>query len=93
MKTLTYGVVPPLADFDEAFERDADLKREGYSWLLKGTDEATAYRYDIPTMLLAADSDEMSEVVTTLADAWSKGDEEAGDLAASILTSLGFEWV
>jgi len=33
------------------------------------------------------------DFLTFLADKWSEGDEAAGDLASSIMATLGYEWV
>ena len=42
---------------------------------------------------LRGDERTIYDFVTFLADKWNEGDEAAGDLASSIMTTLGYEWI
>lgn len=81
--TYTYGVLPPRADFDEAYER-----------------ELGGGKYRIRNDKLVGDCDlsrsELWQLIQDCAKRWRRGGRKgdmAGDLAHSILTTLGIEWV
>jgi hypothetical protein len=96
MKTLTYGVMPSFAEFEKAF--DAAMREEGlphygpYSYRLKGKDA------DVMSALgrfvqNEATCTELFRTVCALCEAFKYGNDDAGDLAASFLYTLGFEWI
>jgi len=97
-RRLTYGRLPSREEFDAAFEEEAPA---GYRVRLSSRDYdalewAGLYHYAPRDRW---DEDETWEILNALVATWSRGDEDpygadyAGDLASSILTTLGFEWV
>jgi hypothetical protein len=78
---MTYGVLPPRAEFKKAF----DEEMAGKSYTVRND-----------SILGDVDFDDASDLYRTLASlvkAMEKGSDESGDLASAILSTLGFEWV
>jgi len=97
-RRLTYGQLPSREEFDAAFEEEAPA---GYRVRLSSRDYdalewAGLYHYAPRDRW---DEDETWEILNALVAAWRRGDDDpygadyAGDLASSIMTTLGFEWV
>lgn len=94
MQSLTYGVLPNGADLAAAF----DSLDDGYRVNLNPSDcdlldwaGATVETHG------TWDFDDVWEVLARLTNLWAEGDpyagESAGNLASSILETLGFEWI
>lgn len=87
--SMTYGQMPDYDVFYDAFEaevgtgvRDRYVITAGNSrdkWTRKVEGEY------VPKELYA--------LVRRLTEAWERGDDAAGDLASSILQTLGIEWI
>lgn len=84
-QAMTYGVLPKRQDFCDAFF-DATGGQPTYSLVVKGKAPKEVATGDYTEAELWA-------VVGKLKKAWERGDEDAGDWASGILTTLGFEWV
>jgi hypothetical protein len=91
MKSMTYGVMPGMLEFEAAFI-ESGVTEGGYTYTLKGSDALVAEEADIPVHGEFG-PEELYEIISKLRAAWENGNEEAGDLASGFLTSLGFEWV
>ncbi len=81
MRSMTYGILPSRADFDAAFERECP----------DGT-------YSIRNDKGGADGDYTASKLWALVKESAEllnddGDEEAGDFASAVLSTLGFEWI
>lgn len=100
--SLTYGVMPGRKAFYRAFRRDLGEGR--YRYTMRGRDGAL---FDV-MKIQRSDSvsvDELYRIVFRLVRLYNKGplprrahlagtnSEIAGDIASSILSSLGFHWV
>ena len=83
MKSMTYGVVPTPAEFFTAFYREVP---DGVYRIRSGA---------MRTLDIEGDYSErgLFKLVTRLTRKWEQGNEEAGDWASSILSTLGFEWI
>lgn len=91
MTSLTYGTIPSKDEFYEAFDR----KVEGLRYPIKLSSSDARATEDVPGF---GDDEytasELYRAVENLTKAWSDmGNDEAGDIASSILFTLGFEWV
>ena len=86
---LTYGVIPDFREFQSKFKKYVG---KSYNYNLKGSDANTAKKVGIPT---SGDFDvkEMYEIVKKLTKAWDNGNDDAGDLASSILYTMEIEWI
>lgn len=86
---LTYGHLPTYGTFEEAFDENVPNGR--YSISLSRSDSRAADGTSI------GDGDytsrELYKGLKELVEKWNEGDEDAGDLASSILASIGIEWV
>lgn len=98
MISLTFGVLPPRETFDAAFEMEC-RKTKGFGVDLNSSDSDLlewAGVCGVPYTGLW-DADDTWGVITRLTAQWESGDPYAGDecgqLASSILSTLGFEWV
>jgi len=95
MISMTYGELPTRQEFEAAWEaedldcyrvrlnsRDSDI----LDWAGVGVDPCGDW-----------DPDETWAALTALTACWDSGDpyagDVAGDLASSILSTLGFEWI
>lgn len=90
MKSMTYGTMPSWAAFIKQY--DHEMEGDRFQLHLKGSDARTveAYGLDSETALTARDTFDYIEVLRI---GWEKGDDNAGDIASSMLSTLGFEWV
>ena len=87
--SMTYGVIPKWKDFEKKFKKYVG---KSYNYVLKGTDASTAKKVGIPVRGDFS-AKELYDIVMKLTDAWENGDDNAGDLASGILTTLEFEWI
>lgn len=87
--TLTYGVLPDYNKFEKKFKKYVG---KSYNYNLKGSDASMAKKVGVPT---SGDfnAKQLYDVVKKLVDAFDDGDDEAGDLASSILYTMEIEWV
>lgn len=88
---MTYGTMPSKRQFDRAFRKEVP---DGfYKMHLKGADfraaDGTTFDHEGVEYY---DSEDLYDGVTELVAKWNDGSEQAGDLASSILLTLGFEW-
>lgn len=91
MHALTYGVLPPKEKFLERFAKE--VPDGEYDYTLKGEDAEAAQRADIPTEGTLS-GEKLYGAIKKLVQQWEdEDDEEAGDLASSILSTIGFEWI
>lgn len=95
MTSMTYGTLPSRADFDSAYEAECP---EGYYVKLNGRDaDLVDWALEDVEPHGVWDADETWSVLLGLVRLWESDDVYAGDvageLASSILTTLGFEWV
>lgn len=90
MISLTYGHLPNFSDFDRAFRKE--VYNNTYSYNLKGSDSKVAEKVGIPGSG-SFTSRELYDTLKKLIKAWDRGNEEAGDITASFLYTLGFEWI
>lgn len=88
--SLTYGVLPRFEDFEAAFE--AELGDKPFTYTLRGNDAEVASELGIPDDG-AFSPRKLYKVIETLTEALHDGDDDAGDIASSILYSLGIEWI
>lgn len=90
MNSMNYGQLPSFNDFKKAFKKEVD--DDEYNYNLKGSDASTANKVKIPT---SGDFDvkELYSIVKKLVAAYDNGNDDAGDLASSILYTLNFEWI
>lgn len=89
-KMLTFGVLPSKKAFHAAWKENMGERR--YSYTLGRSDAESARFANVPT------SGSFSEAVTRdivrkLRNAFNRGDDNSGNIASSILGTLGFEWV
>lgn len=95
MTSMTYGDLPTREAFDAAWEAEG---LDSYRVRLNSRD-SDALDWACPEFAVAGpwEADELWEILTGLTACWESGDpyagDAAGDLASSILTTLGFEWV
>ncbi len=85
----TYGVLPPFEVFDEYFYEHVG---DGEFRIRLSSSDARAAQGTIIADD-AYDSHELYKGVKQLTKKWERGDDAAGDLASSILSVLGFEWI
>lgn len=83
--SMTYGVLPKRQAFADAFD-SATEGRSTYDMVVKGKHPKEVATGDYT-------EDQLWEMVKALKRAWENGDEDAGDWASGILTTLGFEWI
>ena len=79
MKSMTYGKLPSQSEFDKAFDTEVD---DDYSFKNDprvGNDELNA--------------SQLWKELKKATKEWEGGDDEAGDWASSVLSTLGFEWI
>lgn len=86
--SMNYGDMPTKKQFDKAFEREAG---DSYNIKLGSSDSRAADGTIIGDG--DYDSDELYKGVKQLVKKWEKGSEPAGNVASSILYTLGFEWI
>lgn len=99
-ETLSYGELPKFNDFvkhvQTAIDPDEDkpflAKGKKYPYTLKGSDADVAGEVGIPTRANLNVKD-LYKVIQKLVDAWENENDAAGDLASSIMFTLGFEWI
>lgn len=84
-RTLTYGVLPSRRDFDIA------MGDQRFRIQLGASDSRAADGTSIGDGSYGPD--ELWKGLGQLVRKFERGSEPAGDLAASILSTLGFEWV
>lgn len=90
-KSMTYGNIPSFNDFKNNFKKE--MGNNKYPYELKGTDVQTARKVGIPTKG-QFDEKQLYNIIKKLSDLWDvNGDDNAGDLASSILSTLDFEWI
>ena len=97
---LNYGELPKINDFikhvQTAIDPDEDKpflpKGKKYPYTLKGSDAAVADDAGIPTRANLNVKD-LYKTIQKLVDAWEGGNDDAGDLASSMMFTLGYEWV
>jgi len=84
---LTYGVMPPRAEFANVVAPNLPFYAE-----LKGTDKkaAEAVGYEGERI---DDPNELYDVIQALIHEWEEGDEDAGDLASGFMDASGFRWI
>ena len=81
MHSMTYGNLPSKIEFEFAF----DWECQGSKYVISNHRVLGHREYSGP---------ELWELLVELVNAWNyEGDEEAGELASSILETLGFEWI
>ena len=96
----TYGVVPKINDFKKHLENDIDddtgmpwlAKGKKYPYTLRGSDADTAREIGISAsgnLNIKA----LHKMISTLTDAWDNGNDNAGDIASSMMQTLGYEWI
>lgn len=89
-KSMTYGTIPSFSDFSMHFRKE--VNDELYNYDLKGSEAVVARKVKIPT---SGDftAKQLYMIVKKLVQAWEVGNDEAGDLASSIMYTLGYEWI
>lgn len=105
MKSMSYGQLPTKQDFMKAYKKE--LGTDGlYEMRLVGDDKQVAGRavdLMMPNIsngldLIASGAEgwiggeELWRFIKMLVRLWDNGDDAAGDLASSILSTLDFEW-
>jgi len=83
---MTYGTLP---DYDTCFRVQFDHilgRLEYYNIVAKGSMKKFVESGDYSPP-------ELFKVVKQLVKQWQQGEDEAGDIASSILETLGIEWV
>jgi len=88
--SMTYGVLPRLEDFEAAFE--AELGDKLFTFTFRGSDADVMDDLGLPVDGRFT-ARKLFKIVETLTEALHDGDEDAGDIASSILYSLGIEWI
>jgi len=83
---LTFGKIPAWKEFEAAF--DDRVEGNGYNIKLSSSDSKAAEGTSIGDGRLKAPA-----LYKGIKELIAKGDEDADDLASSILYTLGFEWV
>lgn len=90
MRSYNYGTVPPFSVFDKAFKKSVTGDR--YDIRLSASDFKAAENTSIDSGRFT--SQELYKGVKELVREWETGENEtAGDLASSILYTLGIEWI
>jgi len=89
MESMNYGEIPPFDKFSRNFRKEAGAL---YNYELKGSDARTASKAGIPVSGDFTDK-ELYSIIQKLMDRWNKGDDNAGDLASSIMYTLSYEWI
>lgn len=95
MTSLTFGVLPSLETFRASFEAQCP---NGYHVALNGRDSGILdwTGCDVPSVGEWT-CEETYNTLVKLTECWDLGDpyasDYAGDLASTILTTLGFEWI
>lgn len=96
LTTMTYGVLPSRALFDAAYVQEG-CEADGFKAVLIAHDARTLARsgatVDAGDFRRGLADFQLWGALTALVSLWEKGDDGAGDLASSILTVLGFEWI
>lgn len=90
MESMTYGNLPSWNEFKKQFIRK--VGDDGYDYTLRGSDASTARKAKIPVSGVF-DAKELYNILTKLVSAWENGNDEAGDLASSIMYTLDYEWI
>lgn len=95
MVSLDYGKLPTKKAFMRAYHRE--LGKDGeYNMKLGASDseaaEGTVF-IEAAGVPASFDEDEVWTGIKQLKRKWDQGDDEAGDLASSILYTLNFEWI
>jgi hypothetical protein len=80
-RTFSYGEVPSLAAFKRRFATEMGA---GSLYAISNSRRGIDGRYT---------ASELYELVVELTAEWNQGHDDSGDLASSILETLGFEWV
>lgn len=89
--SLNYGELPAKDKFDAIFDKElATDGSESYNYNLKGEDADTAERVGVPSRGDFS-ADELYEILQKLSE--DSSDDEAMDLAGSILYTLHIEWI
>lgn len=99
MKTLTYGTVPDRESIERACTEPYEIRPcftdlgalEKVTGYIDSHLEAVKFTQDGRKLFFAPET--MHTLIRRLAERWENGDEDAGNLAASILDTLDFEWV
>jgi hypothetical protein len=102
-KSMTYGTLPTRDEIDALFAATCGSTGYVYRVELKGADLATFRRVEAleqgavgehgPEAVGAWNSRDVFNVLSDLETLWSAGDDDAGNLASSILATLGVEWI
>ena len=86
-RSYTYGVLPPFADFREAFDVDC---HGSFDWRLQGSDADAMLAIGFYARQEWTDSEAFySDVERMIAC----DDERVLDVVSSIMAVMGFEWV
>lgn len=88
--SMSYGQLPSPREFSRAFR--AELGDGDYTYTFRGSDADVADAVGIPDSGRFDDA-ELWVIVKKLQRAFEEGNDGAGDLASSILYTLGFEWI
>ncbi len=101
MVSMSYGQLPSREQFDTHYR--AAVGTGNYEMELVGEDARVASdHWGSPDGLVGAfhnkagyslSPDELWQFLESLIEAWSEGDDAAGDLASGILSTLNFEWI
>lgn len=88
-RVMTFGVMPTFDEFEEAFDREVP---EGEFGIKLGRSDAEAAE---GTSIGSGEytAPELYQGVVELLEKWEDGNEEAGSIASSIMSSLDYEWV
>ena len=93
--SLTYGVLPAKKDFMRVFARE--VPDDCFNVTLRGPDaraaRGTVFEEAAETEAIFDGDDTWTGIKQLTSRFNNKRDEEAGDLASSILTVFGYEWI
>lgn len=95
MRTMySFGTMPTKREFHSAWNREiGEGSQFTYQYTFRGGDAASARSARVPVEG-SFNEKQIYSTVKKLRDAYfKKGDENAGSLASSLLSTLGFEWV
>lgn len=87
MRSMTFGVMPPMIEWNRAFAREAGAS---YPMTIRGSADARAAGFEGYRSFNAS---ELRAFVRRLLAKWNRGNEDAGSLASGIMGTLGFEWL
>lgn len=88
---MTYGVLPSLGKFEKHYDAEVGITNSYEThWSLS---DARTVRNTILEGGGSFSADEIYKALKQLVDRWEKGDDNAGDIASSILSTLKFEWI